>query len=140
MTSSIDKIVEGFPFPTISLIIGFPNYARISEMHMKLNSNAVSFQSNLGCGTLGLMYLTVLPAIYATLSASIFVVPVNSGSEPVIPEHSKGPQIDNTRYVYHTDTTLFNEYDRTEKALRQLLLVSVEEMYVRYLRHRYAGY
>ena len=63
MPSSINKIVEGFPFPTIYLIIGVPDYASISEMHMKLNSNAVLVQSNLGCGTLGLLYLTVSPAV-----------------------------------------------------------------------------
>ena len=89
---------------------------------MKLNSNAVLVQSNLGCGTLRLLYLTVLPDVYATLSASIFVVPVNPGSEPVIPEHSTGPQISDICYVYHATTTLFNEYDCTDKALRKLLL------------------
>ena len=93
MPSSIDKTVEGFTFHTISPIIGVPNYTSISEMHMKLNYNAVSVQLNLRCGTLGLMYLTVSPALYSTLSASIFVVPVNPRSEPVIPEHSMGPQI-----------------------------------------------
>ena len=140
MPSSIDKNVEGFPFPTIYLIIGVPNYASISDMHMKLNSNTVLVQSNLGCVTLGLPYLTVSPAVYATLSASIFVVPVNLGSEPVIPEHSTGSQIADIRYAYHMATTLFNEYDHKDKALRQLLLASVEEMCVRSLRHWYAGY
>ena len=140
MTSSIDKIFEGFPFPTISPIIGVPNYSSISEMHMKWNSNAVSVQSNLGCGTLRLLYLTVSPAVYATLSASIFVVPVNPGSEPVIPKHSTGPQIADISYAYHVANTLFNEYDRTDKALRKIMLASVKEIYVRSLRHRYAGY
>ena len=140
MPASIDKIVEGFPFPTISPIIGVPNYASTSEMHIKLNCNAVSVQSNLGCGTLGLLYPTVLPTIYATLSASVFVVPVNPGSKLVIPKHSTGPQIADIRYVYHAATTLFNEYTHMEKALRQLLLTSVEEMYVHFLRHWYADY
>ena len=136
MPPPINKIVEGFNFPTI----GVPKYASISEMHMKLNSNTVSIQLNLGCGTLGLLYLTVLPAVYANLSVSIFVVPVNPGSKIVIPEHSTGPQIADIRYVYHAATTLFNEYTHMEKALRQLLLTSVEEMYVHFLRHWYAGY
>ena len=140
MTSSIDKTIEGFPFPTVSLIIGVPNYTSISKMHMKLNSNAVSVQSNLGCGTPGILYLTVSPAVYATLSASIFVVPVNPGSKPVIPEHSTGQQISDICHAYHAATTLFNEYYRTDKALWQLLLASVGEMYVRSLRHWYSGY
>ena len=140
MPFSIDKIVEGFPFPKISPMIRVLKYASISEMHMKLNSNAVSVQSNLGCGTLELLHLTVSPAVYATLSASICFFPVNPGSEPVIPEHSMVPQTDDIRHAYHTATALFNEYNRRDKALRQLLLASVEEMYVHSLHHRYAGY
>ena len=70
MPSTIDKIVEGFPFPTIDPIIGEPNYEKIAEVHLKLNSNAASVQSNLGCGTLGLLYLTLKPAVYATVAAN----------------------------------------------------------------------
>ena len=95
-------------------------------MHMKLNSNAVWVQSNLGYGTLGLLYLTVSPAVYSTLSASSFVVPVNPGSKPITPKHSTGPQIADIRYAYHAATTLFNAYDRTDKALQQLLLAPVK--------------
>ena len=83
MPSSIDKIVESFTFPTISPIIGVSNYASILEMHTKINSNAVSVQSNLGCGTLNFLYITVFLAVYATLSTSIFVVLVNPVSKPV---------------------------------------------------------
>ena len=42
MPSTIDKIVEGFPFPTIDPIIREPNYEKIAEVHLKLNSNAAS--------------------------------------------------------------------------------------------------
>ena len=97
MTYYINKTVEGFTFYTIFPIIRFPNYASISEMHMELNSNVILVQSNLGCRTLGLLYLTVLPALYATLSASIFVVPINPGSKTIITEHSTVSQIANIR-------------------------------------------
>ena len=107
---------------------------------MKLNPNAVLVQLNLGSGTLGLLYLTFFPSVYATLSASIFFVPVNPGSEPITPEHSTGPQISNIKYAYHAATTIFNEYACTDKALRKLLLASVEEIYVCSLRYRDTGY
>ena len=107
---------------------------------MKLNSNTVSVQSNLGCGTLGLLYLTVSPNVYATLYGTAFVVPVKSGAATVIPNGSTGPQIADFQYTFQAATALFNEYDRTNKALRQLLLSAVEEIYVRSLCHRYAGY
>ena len=77
MTTAIDKIVEGFLFPTISLIIGDPNYKTIAEVHLKLNLNATYAKSNLSCSTLRLLQLTVSPIVYITLSATAFITPVN---------------------------------------------------------------
>ena len=59
MPTTIEKIVDGFPFPTILPIVGTPSYNTIAEVNLKLNSNFASIQSNLGCGTLGLIQLTV---------------------------------------------------------------------------------
>ena len=61
MPSSIDKIVEGFLFQTIDPIVRAPNYEKIAEVHLKLNSNVAYVHSNLGNGTLGLLYLTLSP-------------------------------------------------------------------------------
>ena len=74
--------MDGFPFPTIPPIVGTPKYNTIAEVNLKLNSNSASVQSNLGCGTLGLLQLTVSPAVDNTLSVTPFVVPVNPGSIP----------------------------------------------------------
>ena len=63
MPTSIDKIVDGFPFPTIPPIVGTPTYNTISEVNLKLNSNSAYVQSNLVYGTLGLLQLTVSPAV-----------------------------------------------------------------------------
>ena len=101
MTSLIEKIVDGFPFPTIDPIIGTPDYESIADIHLKLNSNAASVQSNLGCGTIGLLFLTVLPAVYATLSATAFVPPVNPGPKSSIPTGSTGAVIADLWY-HHT--------------------------------------
>ena len=56
MPSSIKKIVDDFPFPTIDPIIGTPDYENIADINLKLNSIAASEQSSLGCGTLGLFF------------------------------------------------------------------------------------
>ena len=77
---SIEHIVDSLPFPTIDPIIGLPNYKTIAELHLKLNSNSASVHSNLVCGTLGLLWITVSPTVYATLSDTPFVVPINLGS------------------------------------------------------------
>ena len=140
MPSSIEKIVDGFPFPTINPIIGTPYYESISDIQLKLNYNFASVQSNLGCGTLGLLFLTVLPAVCATLSTTTFVPTVNPVPEPIIPTGLTGAVIADLRYHHTEATKIFAEYENTDKALRQLLLVSTDELYVQYLCHKYIGF
>ena len=133
MQTAIDKIVDGFPFPTIPPIVGTPTYNTVAEVNLKLNSNSASVQSNFGCGTLGLLQLTVSPAIYNTLSAITFIVPINPGSVPTIPANSTGAQITELRYAFDTAAAIFNEYDRTNKALQKNLLSTVYEIFIRSL-------
>ena len=140
MPTAIEKIVDGFPFPTIPPIFGTPTYNTISKVNLKLNSNSASVQSNLGCGTLGLLQITVSPAVYNTLSITPFIVPVNPGSVTIIPANSTRAQITKLRYAFDSAAALFNEYDRTDKALRQILLSTVDEMFICSLQHKYVGY
>ena len=140
MPTSIDKIVDGFPFPNIDPIIGTPDYKSIVDIHLKLNSNAASVQSYLGCGTLGLLFLPVLPVVYATLSTTTFVLPVNPGPEPSIPTVLTSAVISDLRYNHTEATKIFTEYENTDKALRQLLLASIDKIYVQSLCHKYIGY
>ena len=140
MPTAIDKIVDGFPFPKIPPIVGTPTYNTIAKVNLKLNSNSASVQSNLGCGTLGLHQLTVSTAVYNTLSSTRFIVPVNPGYVPIILSNSTGAQITKLRYTFDTASALFNEYDRTDKALQQILLSTVDEMFIRSLQHKYIRY
>ena len=117
MPSSIKNIVDGFLFPTIDPIVRTPDYESIADIHLKLNLNAASVQSNLGCGTLGLLFLTVLPAVYATLYTIPFVPPVNPGPEPRIPTGTTGAVITDLRYRHTEATKIFTEYKNTDKAL-----------------------
>ena len=68
MASFTEKITERFPYPTVKPIVGLPNYETITELHLQLNANAASVQSNLENGQLGLLYLTVTPEVYRTMS------------------------------------------------------------------------
>ena len=134
MPTAIDKIMDGFPFPTIAPIVGTPTYNTISEVSLKLNSNSASVHSYLGCGTLGLLQLTVLPVVYNTLSVTTFVIPISPCSSPDIPANSTGAKITKLFYAFDTAAALFNEYNRTDKALREILLTTVDEMYICSLR------
>ena len=48
MPSTTKNIVDRFLFPSIPPIVGAPNYEKIAEVHLQLNSNAESVHSNLG--------------------------------------------------------------------------------------------
>jgi hypothetical protein len=140
MPSTIDSIVAGFPFPTINPIVGEPNYESIAEVHRFLNANSASIQSHLGNGQLGLLFLTVSPAVYSTLTNVTFHPPLNPGPLAIVPAGSTGNQINDARLAFTEATNLFKQYDLADKALKQLLLGAVDDMFVRCLQTKYIGY
>ena len=109
MLNTIAKIVEGLPFPHVSLILGQPTYDSLAELHLKLNVNVTSVHSNLGNGLLWLLYLTIFPAVYATLSAEPFTPPVNPGAAATIPHDVSGPTAAILRHSHQIQLNLFNE-------------------------------
>ena len=97
-------------------------------------------QSKIGCDTLSLLFLTVSPYIYATLSTIVFVLPVNPGPEPNIPTGATGAAISDLRYHHTEATKIFTNYKNTNKALRQIMLASTDKLYAQSLLHKYTGY
>ena len=89
---SVDKLVESFENPNIPPIDGEPTYATLHEIHELLNSNTASVSTNIGCSTLGHLCLTLSPTVYATLSTTRFIPPLNTGATPVIPAGTTGPR------------------------------------------------
>ena len=75
MPTLIAKIGEGFPFLHIACILEVHTYDLLAALHLKLNANAASVHSNLGDGLLGLLFLTISPAVYNTLSVVPFAPP-----------------------------------------------------------------
>ena len=140
MPTTITKNFEGFPFSHIARILGFPTYELLTALHLKLNANAVSVHSNLGDGLLALLFLTISPAVYNTLSVVPFAPHVNPGATAIIPFDASGPAATTLRHSHQLELDLFNEYTNTDKALKQILLGAVDEIYLRSLRNKYVGY
>ena len=68
-TSSTERIIEKFPHPNISPIVGQPTFETILLVHLKLNTNAVLIYSNRGNGQLGLIFLILKLKVYDTISS-----------------------------------------------------------------------
>ena len=103
----------------ITPIIGIPTYESISEIHIKLNSNAVTVHSELGSITLGLLTLTLTPAVHDTLAGVLFVAPLNPEQIFVVPPDSTGPQIAALNATHKTQVRIWKEYLAVNKELKQ---------------------
>ena len=138
--SSSDKLIEGFPHPTITPIVGQPAFETLKELKLFLSTNAASIISHLGDGTLGLLWLTVSDAVFNTLSLIAFVPPLNPGPIPIIPDGSTAAQINAITATHKRESKIFQEYNNADKALKQQLLGAVDDMFTRALKNRYIGY
>ena len=132
---SVDKLVEIFENPNITPINREPAYATLHAMHELLNSNAESVATNLGCSTLGHLCLTLSPTVYVTLSTTRVVPPLNPGATPVIPAGVTRPEAASIRYAYDTATLAFNTLSNVNRALRQKILGSVKDTFLR-VKHK----
>ena len=137
---SVNKLVESFENPSIPPINGDPTYTTLHAMHQHLKSNAVSVTTNLGCGTLGHLCLTLSSSVYATLSTARVVPPTNSGETPVIPAGANRPKAVSIRYANDAATLAFNTFNNAECALCQKLLDAIEDTFVRVKHKPHRGY
>ena len=140
MPSEIETILATFPYPNIPVIEGLPTFSTIKALHLKLNANAASVQSNLGDGNQGLIYLTVSDEVYATLSEVPFIEPANPGVVPIFPQNASTRLQTEIRRDFDENRRVFNQYNNADKALKQLLLSAVDDMFIKALKHPISGY
>ena len=140
MTSALEKIVESFPHPTVTPIVGHPSYETITELKLKLNTNAASIYSHRGNIRLGLLFLTVKPAVYNTQSTETFDPLTNPGQNTTIPTVPTGLQIADIRRWQKDQFDEFQTYQQTDQTLKTILIASIDEACIRSLRDKYIGY
>ena len=141
MTSTtVNKIVERFPFPSFARIGRQPAHKTIDEVNCYFNVNASSVQSDLGGGAHGYLALIILSAILDTLSATLAGIPLNPGPMPEIPDSSTSAQTQSLRFDYATATKLLIKYDNTDKALKQQQVGAIDLLYCKAIRNKYIGF
>ena len=140
MPSALDKIMESFPHPTVSPIFGQSSYETIAELQLKMNTNSASIYSHRGNGRIGLLFLTVKPAVYNTQSTVTFDPSKNPGQNHTIPTGSTVLQIADIRRRHKDQFDEFQTYQQTDRTLKTILITSIDEAYIRSLRDKYIGY
>jgi len=127
--TTIEAVKENFPHPHISSQSGMPTYEVISAVHRKLKANAASVSSTLGGGTHGLLGLTILPVTYQTITGHAFVAPVSTQE-----------QIGEAVRQHKEPLKIWKEYNVTDQTLKNQLLSTFDEVYLKGLRDRHVGY
>ena len=140
MPSALKKILESFPQPTVTTIVRQPSYETIAELQLKVNTNAAPIYSHCGNGRLGLLFLTVKPAVYNTQSMETFDPPTNPVQKPTNPTGSTDLQIADIRRQHKDPFDEIQTYQQTDRTLKTILIASIDEAYIRLLRDKYIGY
>ena len=91
--TTVKRVRDALPNSTIKPIVSQPGYETIKAVHKQLNDNAVSINIHLGNGRIGLLFLTVQPVVYNTLSHLPFVPPVHPDQVTVYPLNPTQQQI-----------------------------------------------
>jgi len=136
----MEAIKEHFPHPHIPAQPGMPTYDIIAAVHRKVKANAASVASTLGGGRHGLLGLTILPETYQTVTGYPFVAPVNPGNLPTIAPTATQAQIGEAVRQHKERLKIWKECVATDLALKNQILATFDEVYLKGLRNRHVGY
>ena len=109
---------------------------------MQLNSNTTSIPTTGGNDTLGHLVLTIGRTDYQNLSLNnVYHPPPEAPPDaPNFQPNSTGAQISETRRLFDNQGLIFKLYYTTDAVLKQQLLASVDEKYVKIHKNRNTSY
>ena len=99
-----------------------------------------SVTTNLVCGTLGHLCLTLSYAVYATLLTTIFVPPLTPVAKPVIPAGTTGPKAASIRYAHDSTTLDFKTFFNVDRTQIQQLIGGVKYTFLQVKHKPHRGY
>jgi hypothetical protein len=139
--ATVDEITKHFLFPTLPRHTGTPTYETIAATHAKLKINASGVPTPLGGGQFGhLLGLVMSPNAYLTLANEPFTRPANPGIHPTIPPRSTAAQLAEIACQHQADTKTWIECQNTDTALKNILISSIDEQFIKSLHNRNTGF
>jgi hypothetical protein len=128
-----------FPHPELTPLATdgtIPTHASLVKLHMEVNANAMSIDSNRGSGTHGHLPLTITAAAYATLSATVFVAPTSPGDHPTHPDGATAAVIMENNRRHKLSVAEFKLYTETGKCLKKQLIAAIPPTFIAELSDR----
>ena len=132
MPLNADQLLEVFPHPVLTKIVGEPNLTSITLQQSKHNGNLALIKSNLGDGLTGLMVLSMKPDIFKTIHPDTFVIPTNPVPAPdpdIIAAASTATKISDIYKAYALEGAICAEFVTAERISMKLTLDSMSKLY-----------
>ena len=136
---SVEDIINAFPTP-ITKITGEPNYDSLKHLKDQLKANATSIPTTLGGGNNRYLGLILSPAAYTTITATQFVEPIYPGQHPNVPAGASAPNTTTLVRRHTEDLCQWQEFKNVNTALKNQLLTSIDDIYIRALKDRHVSY
>ena len=136
----VEAVKDNFRHPHIPAQPGMPTYEIIDTVHQKLKVNTASISSTLGGGAHDLLGLTILHATYQTITGHAFMAQVNPGSLSNIAPAATQAQMGEAVRQHKEQLKRWKEYNSTDLALKNLILITFDEVYIKGLRNRHVEY
>ena len=136
---SVEDITNAFP-TAITKITCEPNYESLKTLKDELKANAASIPTTLGGGTHGYLGLILSPAAYATIAATQFIEPIYPGQHPNVPAGTSATNTSTIVRCHTEDLRQWREFKNVNTALKNQLLSTLDDIYIRALKDRHVGY
>ena len=137
---SVKEIRAKFPIKTILKILGEPNYKAINELIEVLYANAASIPTTLGGGRNGHIGLLMDVAVYDNAATTSYARPTDPGPYA---QHSTGNSAvarADANSIHKEGRKIYDLDKKLDAALKQEIIVAVEETYLSAKNQRYMGF
>lgn len=135
-----DKLLDAFPYPTLTKIRGEPNRKNLTIIFDELKANASDIITNLGGGNHGHLGLLYDPAEYLALAGVAYTPPAQPGVQALVAANASGAIIQNQNATYARRVKAWNNYVVVKTVLKNQLINCVEAKWIRALRNRHTQF
>jgi cell division septum initiation protein DivIVA len=140
MPLSVDDIVAKFPVKILPTITGEPDYEAINQLVQTLYGNAASLATTLGGGGHGHIGIIMTTPLYATLTATPYIAPIDPGAIPNIPPGASSANRDIIRTAHTEARRIFDNHTNMDDALKSQVIDTINDTYICEMRNKYTGY
>jgi hypothetical protein len=140
MADTTDKLIAGFPHPSLPKVTGDPTLEDIKVIRWLVNTNAMSVASYEGGGRHGHLGIIMTHEEYFAIAVKVFPVPNNPGSSAAVVAGMTAAVIAETTRLHREPTQVYHTYHNVDQAIKKLIMESFDDAYLNALSDEIVGY